>query len=200
MARTFFNKLNVPRKAGTGQYQVKFKLFGQWDESIDILNRMGKEVKQASLKAQFKICQDIAKRVKKHIKNQDLNWQPLSPIYEQRKEAAGLSGRILEAYSNYYNNISVWSIGNQGYAYVGVKKGIYTRNLQGKRSTYDLATIAAIHELSQGKKIPRRPLWNPTIAELGGAPGLKKMFVSSLIGHLRSRGIPVKSFMNLKIR
>lgn len=200
MARTFFNKTNVPRRAGNGRYQLTFKLFGQWEETISVLNKLGPSIKQGSIKAQMKICQDIAKRVKKHIKLQDLDWQPLSEEYAKRKDEAGLSGNILEAYENYYNNIDVWTVGTQGYVFVGVKKGIYTRGLSGRRSKYDIATIAAIHELSQGRKIPRRPLWNPTIAELGGAPGLKAAFVGHLVGILRVKGIPVKSFMNLKIR
>lgn len=200
MARTFFNKTNVPRRAGSGRYQITFKLFGQWAETIDVINKLGPSIKAGSIKAQMKICQDIAKRVKKHIKLQDLNWQPLSEVYAERKAAAGLSGNTLEAYENYYNNITVWTVGTQGYVLVGVKKGLYTKNLSGRRSKYDIATIAAIHELSQGRKIPRRPLWNPTIAEMGGAPGLKAKFISHLVGALRVKGIPVKPFMNLKIK
>lgn len=200
MARTFFNKTNVPRRAGNGRYQLSFKLFGQWAQTIDVVNKLGPAIKEGSLKAQMKICRDIAKRVKKHIKLQDLNWQPLNPEYAQNKVAAGANGNILEAFDNYYNSIGVWTTGTQGYAMVGVKKGFYTKNLSGKRSKYDIATIAAIHELSQGRKIPRRALWNPTIAELGGAPGLKAAFIKHLVGALRVKGIPVKPFMNLKIK
>jgi|SRR5882757_5157995 len=196
MARTFFNRINTPTNK-KGQQQIKFKLFGQWDKTISVVTQLSPAIKRASLKAQLKICQDIAKRVRKHIKNQDLNWQPLTQEYETRKETAGLSGRTLEAYGNYYNNIQAWQVSNQNYAYVGVKKGIYTRNISGRRSKYDIATIAAIHELSSGHIIPKRALWNPTIAEMGGAPGLKKEFVKHLIGNLRAKGIPVKPFFNL---
>lgn len=191
MARTFFNKRNIPVSGRSGKPQVSFKLFGQWDEAIRIISRLSPAIKEASLKAQMKICREIAKRVKGHIKNQDLNWQPLSSEYASRKAAAGLSGNILEAYGNYYNAIQAWQVSNQHFAFVGVKKGMYTRNISGRRSKYDIASIAAIHELSQGRIIPKRPLWNPTIAEMGGSMGLKNAYTEHLINNLRMKGIPI---------
>jgi len=196
MARTFFNKTNVALNQGFIP-RIQFKLFGQWDETVKTLNRLSPTIKECSLIAQMKICTLIAKKVKAHLKNQDLNWQPLNPDYAKRKNEAGLGTETLVAYHQYYNNIQAWQVGNQHIAYVGVKKGIYTRNLQGKRSKLDVASIAAVHEFSNGTKIPRRPLWNPTIAEIGGAPGLKQMFVKHLVGSLRVRGIPVKAYFNL---
>lgn len=196
MARTFFNKTNVPLNQGFIP-RIEFKLFGQWDETIRVLNKLSPAIKECSLIAQMKICKEICKRVKKHLKQQDLNWEPLSHEYSKRKSEAGLEGGTLIAYGNYYNNIEAWQKGNQHIAFVGVKKGIHTRGLNGKRSRIDVATIAAIHEFSSGRRIPRRPLWNPTIAEMGGAPGLKKMFVKHLVGSLRVRGIPVKAYFNI---
>lgn len=196
MARTFFNKTNVPLNQGFIP-RIEFKLFGQWDETIRILNKLSPTVKECSLIAQMKICQDICKRVKNHLKNQDLNWEPLSEKYREAKTNAGLGGETLIAYGQYYNNIEAWQKGNQHLAFVGVKKGIYTRRLSGKRSRLDVATIAAIHEFSNGIKLPRRPLWNPTIREMGGAPGIKKAYVKHLVGSLRVRGIPVKQFQNI---
>lgn len=196
MARTFFNKLNVPLNQGFIP-RVQFKLFGDWAETIKVLNKLSPTIKDCSLIAQMKICQDVAKRVKAHLKNQDLAWQPLAHRTTMKKSQANLDSGTLIAYGTYYNNIKAWQIGNQHMAYVGVKRGIYTKDTRGKRSRIDVATIAAVHEFSSGRHIPRRPLWNPTIAEMGGAPGLKKLYVKHLVGSLRVRGVPVKSFFNL---
>lgn len=196
MARTFLNKTNVALNQGFIP-RVEFKLFGQWDETIRVLNKLSPTVKQCSLIAQMKICLQICKMVKNHLKNQDLNWEPLSGEYAKRKEEAGLEGGTLIAYGAYYNNITAWQKGSQHFAFVGVKRGIYTKNLQGKRSRLDIATIAAVHEFSSGRRVPKRPLWNPTIAEIGGAPGLKKLYVKHLVGSLRVRGIPVKAYFNI---
>lgn len=196
MARTFFNKNNVPLNQGYIP-RIEFKLFGQWEETIRTLNKLSPAVKECSLIAQIKICTDICKRVKKHLKNQDLNWEPLSSDYSKRKSEAGLEGGTLIAYGTYYNNITTWQKGNQHLAFVGVKKGIYTKNLKGKRSKLDVATIAAVHEFSSGRIIPKRPLWNPTIREIGGVSGIKNMYVKHLVGSLRVRGIPVKAYFNI---
>lgn len=196
MARTFFNKTNVDLNKGFIP-RVEFKLFGQWSETIRVLNKLSPTVKECSLIAQMKICLEICKRVKKHLKNQDLNWEPLSESYSKRKSEEGLDTGILMAYGTYYNNITAWQKGNQHLAFVGVKKGIYTRELSGKRSRLDIATIAAVHEFSSGRRIPKRPLWNPTIREIGGVPGIKKLYVKHLVGSLRVRGIPVKAYFNI---
>lgn len=196
MPGTFFNRKNVDLNQGYIP-RIEFKLFGRWDETIRVIQKLSPSVKEGSLVAQTKICQEICKRIKNHLKNQDLNWEPLSEAYEKRKEEEGLDSGTLIAYGNYYNNIKVWRKGAEHFVYVGVKKGMYTRDLRGKRSRLDIATIAAVHEFSSGIRVPRRPLWNPTIREMGGAPGLKKLYVKHLVGVLRSRGIPVKQFFNV---
>lgn len=191
MPRSFFNKTNTPLNQGFIP-KVNFKLFGQWDQAIKTLNKLSPAVKECSLIAQMKVCQAICKRVKDHLKKQDLDWQPLSEDYLARKSEYGFSGLILWAYGNYYNNIQAWQVGNQHIAYVGVKKGVYTKDLKGKRSRLDIATIAAVHEFSNGKKIPRRPLWNPSIREMGGSKGISIDFIGYLRKELRNRGIPVR--------
>lgn len=198
MARTFFNRINVPLDQGYIP-QIRFKLFGQWDTAIRTLNKLSPAVKEASLAAQLKVCQDICKRVKTHLRKQDLDWEPLNSEYLEKKEDIGFSPLTLIAYGTYYNNIETWQVGNQHLAFVGVRRGIYTKNLRGKRSRLDVATIAAVHEFSNGTKIPRRPLWNPTIREMDGTKGIQKLFVGELRKGLKKRGIPVKDFTYSKI-
>lgn len=197
MANTFFNKRNVDLNQGYIP-RIEFKLFGNWEGTVRMINKLGPSIKQASLISQLKICNLIAKKVKAHLKNQDLDWEPLSERYAIRKENAGMDGRILMANETYYNNIQAWTKGNQHLAFVGVKKGMYTKEISGRRSRLDVATIAAVHEFAAGgSHIPRRPLWNPTIAEIGGTKGIKELYIKHLVGALRVRGIPVKAYFNL---
>lgn len=179
------NKLSVQ----TGSPRLEIALFGDWDKAIRMLNGLGPKIKKSSIAAQLKVCKEIQRRVKAHIRAQDLGWAPLSETYGRRKREAGLGSKTLFAYGTYYNAIDVWQKGNQHFVYVGVKKGIYTRDLRGRRTKMDVATIAALHELGSGKKLPRRPLWNPTIKEIGGTRGIKSMYLKSLKYWLRIYGV-----------
>lgn len=193
MARTFLNKTNRPTsKSGTPI--MKIELFGQWDETLSLFHKLGPLVKEASLKAQMKVCTNIVKIVKQHLFNQDLGWIALSPKYEQRKEDAGLEDATLWAYGKYYESIEAWTSGSRQFAFAGVKRGIYTQEINGQKSKIDIATIAAIHEFSTGRKIPRRPLWNPSIEKMGNTKGIKQMYVNSLVWWLRKSNVPVETY------
>lgn len=194
MGRNFITQDKISQY---GSPRVEISLFGDWDKTIRIIQKLGPSIKQASIKAQLKVCKEIQKVVKAHLRNQDLGWKQLSPEYEAKKEQKGLDHRILMAWGTYYDSIEVWRKGNQHMVFVGVKKGIYTRDLQGRKSRLDVATIAAIHEFSSGKKIPRRALWNPSIREIGGIKGIQKMYLGSLTYWLRMAGVPVKQFQRL---
>ena len=194
MPRTFLHKGNLANIGNNGIIpKVRFELFGDWAKTMYILKTIGPKVKLASTKAQLKVGKEIAKKVRGHIRNQDLGWEPLSTKYAEAKANAGLQGGTLMAYNNYINAIKVWQPGNRHMVLIGVKRGIYTREINGKRSRLEIAEIAGIHEFSSGKRVPRRPLWNPTIAEMGGANGIKKMYINSLAWHLRAMGIPVRT-------
>lgn len=195
MGRPYLPKSDLRDTAG--RIRIDFKPLGNWADTLRKLNRLGPDVRDASTKAQLKVAKEIVRRVKAHIRNQDLGWPPLSAEYSAVKLAFGLNPKTLYAYGNYYRAIEAWKAGNNSVVNAGVKKGKYTKTLSGKRSRWDIATIAAIHEFSSGKRIPRRPLWNPTIKELGGANGIKKMYINSLLYHLRMKGIPIKTFKNL---
>lgn len=193
MARVFLNK-NNRATSKSGVPIMKMELFGQWDESIRLFQKLGPAVKVASLLAQMKVCNQVAKVVKSHLRNQDLGWTALSEQYADKKEQAGLSGDTLMAYKVYYENIEAWTEGTRSFAFAGVRRGIYTQELNGQRSKMDIATIAAVHEFSTGSKIPRRPLWNPSIEELGNSRGLKQMYINSLVWYLRKAKIPVETY------
>lgn len=198
MARKFIKQHNLPF-VEEGLPQIKFELFGQWGRAMRIFAKLGPDVKQSSINAQTKVADEIVKRVKGHLRNQDLGWKRLDPDYAARKAEAGVSGKTLMAYKKYYESIKTWTSGSRSLVMIGVKRGIYTRTLGGKRSRLEVATIAALHEFSTGKRLPRRPLWNPTIAEMGGAAGMKKIYLTALVWHLRRRGIPVTKSSSISL-
>lgn len=189
MAGTFLRAVDTPR--------VEVKLFGRWEETIKMVQNLSPAIKIASIAAQMKVCNEILKRVRRHLRNQDLGWRPLSSRYSALKAESGLDGRTLIAHGTYYHAIQVWSKGIGHMVFVGVKKGTYGSTASGKKSKIDVARIATIHEFSSGRRIPRRPLWNPTIREIGGVGGIKKMYLNSLMYRLRLLGIPVKPFRRL---
>lgn len=196
MPRHFVNARNIPLNSGYVP-SLKFELFGDWEKTIKLLQKMGPEVKEASLKAQLKVGKQICKIVKGHLRNQDLGWVALNEKYAEKKSDSGLDGRTLIAYGAYYNAIQVWQSGNRHLVNIGVRNGIYTHDLRGKRSKLEVAKIAVIHEFASGKRIKKRPLWNPSIVEIGGAKGIKKMYINALVYHLSRAGIPVKNFRKI---
>lgn len=190
MAQVAFtlNSNDIPR--------LHISLFGDWDRTVRMVNSLENGIKVASYKAQMKVCKEIEKRVKAHLRNNDLGWTALDADYAKKKSSHNLDGRTLIAYGAYYHAITTWTPSGRNIVNVGVKKGKYTQKIGGGRSKLEIAAIAAIHEFSTGK-LPRRPLWNPTIQEMGGPNGIKKMYVNSLIWHLGRMGIPVKNFRNI---
>lgn len=196
MANTYFNKNSVNFTEGEIP-KIKFELFGRWAETMKVLGRLSPEIKEASIKAQMKVGREIVKKVKAHLRNQDLGWAPLDTDYARRKSRLGLDTRTLISWGTYYNAIEMWTSGNKHLMMIGVRSGIYTRSPNGRKSKLEVAKIAAIHEFARGKKMPKRPLWNPTIAEMGGVNGIKKMYINSLVYHLSRKGIPVKAFRKI---
>lgn len=186
----------VVRKGSLIHERLQIKLFGDWDKTVRILNRLGPDIKKASLDAQMKLCQEVKHNVLGHLMNQDLGWASLNRHYSRKKGRKELDSRTLIAYGIYYHAIDAWTVGNQHLAMVGVRTGIYTRKMNGKRNPLEVARIALIHEFSRGNKIPRRPLWNPTIREMGGAKGFKKIYNHHLVNLLRRRGVPIKVLNN----
>lgn len=190
MPGTYINARNFDLNAGyTPRFQVE--LVGNWAKVTNLFGKLSPKIKQASVKAQIKVCTEIARRVKAHLRNQDLNWKSLNPYYASRKAKAGLGSKILMNYRTYYDNITVWQKGNQHLVLAGVKRGVYTKTLSGKRSAMEVASIATVHEFASGKGAARRPLWNPTIQELGGSKGIKAIYLRAFIWHLRRSGVPV---------
>lgn len=194
MGKSFIRKSDLP------QMRMQIKPIGNWSKVIRTFQTLGPAIKRASIKAQLKVCNEILRKVKGHLRNQDLGWKKLSPGYSARKHELGLDPRTLIAYGNYYHAIEVWQVGSRHMVFVGVKKGKYTSTISGKRSKLDIATIATVHEFSRGKRFPKRPLWNPTVQEIGGPQGIKKMYINSLRYWLRREGLPADTINKLRWR
>jgi hypothetical protein len=118
----FIKKTNL--NIGSSNYpQLEVKLFGRWEDAVKMTQKLGPSIKESGIKAQTKVVTELVKRVKAHLRNNDLGWKPLSPVYAARKSALGLDSRILIAHGEYYHAIEVWRIGNQHMVYGGVRKG-----------------------------------------------------------------------------
>lgn len=191
MAKGFFGSIGDAPSLG-----VHFKLYGKWEETIRTINRLNPAIKAASIAAQISVCKEISKRVKNHIRNNDLPWNPLSEKYLRQKADRGWDSRILIASGTYYHSIEVFTKGSQHLVYVGVRRGVYGKTLSGKKNNLEVAKIAAIHEFSYNPK-RRRPVWNPTIREMGNIPGIKNLYIQHLYKQLKRRGIPISKVNNI---
>jgi len=178
---------------------LQLKPIGKWAEAIRTFQRLDPAIKRASLAAQIAVCEEIAKQVKGHLRKQDLGWRALSPSYLAAKQAKGWDGRILLATHTYYDNITTFVKGTQHIAFVGVKRGIYGKKLDGKKNKLEVAVIATIHEFSNNAK-RRRPLWNPTIRKMGSSKGIKALYLKFLTRELKKQRIPLDVINQLRWR
>lgn len=196
-----------PRELPNHEYEdyeglglLQFTPVGDWERVIKEIQRLGPTIKAAGIKAQIRLCNLIMHRVKEHLHNQDLPWAPLSASHIKAKKIKGFSTDILSMSHAYYNAIGVFQKGHQHMVFVGVPRGIYGVDIQGNKNPKEIALIAAIHEFSY-KDVYKRPLWNPTIEELGGPRGIRDIFLGYFYAELRIRKVPVELLKNpLKIK
>ncbi len=175
MANNFFQK--------SKHTSARFKPLGKWDEAVRLLGRLNPEIKAAALRAQELIATDILNHVRWHLISQDLPWRPLKKKYKTAKRQRGLDTRMLISHGTYYESIEVWKRANGWQYFVGVKKGKFGKTLDGKKSKIDISTVAIIQEFGRN----RRPLWNPTIMEMGGTRGIKELYLNKFEAQLRRR-------------
>lgn len=132
--------------------------FGNWQEVEARIAGLPRAIKASAVWGQRKAAEKLVKIVKGHIDNQDLGWTPL-----KRPELSG-DPRILVDYGTYRDNIKTWQ---KNYTrYVGVKKDVI--NHRGER----VWMVAALHEFMSYHGGPYRPLWGPSVEELGGSKGI----------------------------
>jgi len=150
-----------------------FEKFGEWDKANDMFNRFDERIAVGRKRAISKSVLFAEGTAKKHLRNQDLNWQPLKSETVERKERKGLSNKILIATSDYFQSITSFADSNQGFA--GVRKRVKNRNGD------PITTIAMAHEFGSTKNnIPARPLWRPTLRKTKRWMSRTKVFASEI--------------------
>lgn len=145
-----------------------------FDVVNNAINNLSRDIQKINLIEMQRIGLQAEKKAVMHLRNQDLNWKPLSERYKKRKTGERsrtrkdggqgkrlkkLSDKILIATSSYLQAITSWA--TKDVAYVGVKRGV--KNADGQ----EIGNIAKIHEYgSIARNIPARPLWKPVYDEM----------------------------------
>lgn len=132
------------------------KKIGNWTGITRLTRAMDVEIRKANKQSLMKIGLKAEQIAVKHIRNQDLNWQSLSPATVTRKSRLGQSDKTLMATTDYIQAITSYATSDTAFA--GVRKRATNRTGE------DLTMIAAVLEFGTGD-IPERPLWRPTYDE-----------------------------------
>lgn len=163
------------------------KKIGNWDGAMDFFKQMGMRVKTVTLQSQKEICKELRDRVIKHIVAQDLEWPSLSEITKKIKNQTNKDLILIDT-ELYMKSIKMWQVGNTWI--VGVKKGIVYRR---KGSFMSVDRVAILLEFGT-TRMPARPLWQPTMNELGGAKGIRNYVAKKIYEKLKdqAKGTPVQ--------
>jgi hypothetical protein len=159
---------------------ITFTTFGDWAGAVIGLNALPSMIRSSGSYGQRKAAEKLVKIVKGHLNNQDLGWVKLNSKTESGDP------RILVDTELYYRSIKAWKQGQNYYA--GVPST--ARYPKGNRVSH----VATIHEFGYG--VPERPLWRPSIEEMGGAEGIRRIIgtvIFNKVALLRSKGFTVVS-------
>ena len=139
--------------------------YGDWEQLQSWLTRVQSKNYLVAFEKDLKMIGDtIAEKVKEHIRTQDLKWVPLSPV----------------------------TVGKKGSSIIYIDSGDYLKKIKTKiypkddgtdlivavigrhRSGMSMQEIAVALEYGTSK-IPARPLWRPTFAEIKNLPEVKNV-------------------------
>ena len=146
--------------------KVNFKLTGKWELATKAIESMPSKLKEAYRQSQRNYGDKLRRVVRNHIIAQDLPWKDLSSATIKRKGHQ----EIYQDSLDYYNAIRVYSSGPYRIS-VGVKPNDV--NQKG----VNIAMYAAVNEFGHrfegsNRYVPKRPLWAPSVKDLGGKQGL----------------------------
>lgn len=163
--------------------RIKFSLLGNWKIAPEIIAQLEPTLKESYRQAQRNFGHKLERIVKNHILNEDLEWVELADSTVKRKK----SMQIYIDSKDYYDAIRVQSEGPYQIQ-VGVKEG--ATNTKGQ----DIGMYAAINEyghvFGEGKrKVPARPLWNPSWREMGGKEGMAQEVIATFNRVSKLKGI-----------
>lgn len=154
---------------------LKFTPFGDWDKAKILTKALPTTIRRSVLWGQEKAVRKLAKIVKQHILSQDLPALSQNP----KKKIRQGEERVLIESGTYVDSISVWQ---QDFTYfVGVKPGLIEPNGN------EISKVAFWLETGT-KNIPPRPVWGPSIEEMGGIKGINKIVLAVLAAKLKSQG------------
>ena len=157
--------------------RLQFKPFGDWNGATWKITKLPVSIKQAVMDGQEAAGNKLIKIVRKHIIAQDL---PSFSQYPKVRPAhlSGVSDLLIDS-TNYLQSLAVWR--KQSVLYVGVKSSA--------REPNGVETARVAFWLETGTKtIPARPVWEPSIGEIGDADGLNKIVQKKLEAKLISDG------------
>jgi hypothetical protein len=167
--------------------RIGFKKIGDWRAVEQAFSELGPNIKRASRRGQNKAADTLLKIVLGHLDRQDLPWVPLKPQTMLNK---GNDLILLDTYK-YRFNIKKWT-DNDGKVLVGVKKGVVYKK---KNKTIEVSKVAAMHEFGFGR-VPKRPLWEPSLRELGGPEGIRNIVAQTLAkainNQIKNRNAPLR--------
>lgn len=167
---------------------MTMKQFGDWDLFNILIHDLSPNLLRSAMAGQREAVTKIYQIVRGHLRNQDLPWRSLNAEYAARKDQN--ADKILVHTWKYYESIK---IENQGNTWgVGVRRNLYYSGAGGARIS--VAKAAMMHELGynnlfgKGIKLPKRPLWKPSIKEFEANGGLQRIMVERLRTGLQRKG------------
>lgn len=142
---------------------IEIKLEGDWRKTRRFLSVLPFTLKSAARAGEKAAAEKLVAIVKSHIRKQDLAWEP---------NADSKSGdMILVDTGLYLRSIKSWRSTN-GYM-AGVPKTVY--NPDGIR----VSDYAIYNEFGFGRG-PARPLWDPSLREMGGNKGVRDIVLKTI--------------------
>lgn len=161
-------------------FYAAVKPFGNWAAARNRTSTLPQTIKRSIRAAEEKAAKKLIKIVKNHILNQDLGWVPLKPSTVSRKghDNVYIFSKV------YFDSLKFWQ---KGYTVnIGVPRGVYyPSNLGGE----EVWKVAMWMEYGIPKRnLPPRPLWGPSIQEMGGKDGLQDIVKDALQRKLKREG------------
>lgn len=160
---------------------LKINTIGNWGGVMKAFTEMGFDINQAAKNGQISAAKKILKLVKNHIQKQDLPWEQLQRSTIRRKNSSDI---YLDTHI-YFESINYWW--ENKIIKIGVKRGIsYPSNGP------EVAQVGIWMELGT-KYMPARPVWGPSIEELG-KEGIKNIVADTIVRKLERtfKGTPAQ--------
>lgn len=156
-------------------------MLGNWALTKRTLAQLPSDLQRSYRAGQEKFANKVLKKVKDHINYQDLGHTPLSRGTIRKKGG----NHILIDTRTYVESIQKYT--QRSSVQVGVKRGIIN-----PESGEEVAKYAALNEYgSPGGRIPPRPVWGPSLAELGGKEAIAKEVRALILASAIKRGYDV---------